>query len=197
MYFELPMKLIGSIDCRLLDYANSKMIEFEQSNKYIFKYQNWHRLDSYNNPNSVQLNDIIGNDFIDAVMSYFPGQMLYGWSLSHLPAKTKILDHVDRMLLHRLAQRIVVPVTNTPDVLNWHYSNDKITKRFYMFEYGHIYRLNTSMTHGLSNNNSQPRRAVYFDVMSTRLYEKFKDNYEIEKVILFNSSTEHGALHVL
>lgn len=194
MYFEYPIKKIGTIDQSILHNVNQRLIEYETNNKYNFNYQDWQRLDSYNNPTGIQLADIVGHDIIKITMSLFTDHMLYGWSLSHLPAKTKVLDHVDRMMLHRLAQRIIVPVTDTPDVLNWHYSRDKVTKRYYTLDYGNIYRLNTAVTHGLENNNTQPRRAVYFDVMPIRLNNKFKDNFEIQKVILLNAS---GEIYVL
>lgn len=194
MWFEHPMSEIAPISTDILDEVNASMINYESKNQYEFNYQNWERLDSYNNPSKIPLEQIVGQRIIDEVMSHFNDSMLFGWSLSYLPGKTKISDHVDRMMLHRLAKRIIVPVSNTPDVLNWHYSRDRITKRHYIFEYGKIYRLNTAVTHGLENYNSQPRRAIYFDVMPTRLYEKFKDNFEIEKVILLNAS---GEIHVL
>lgn len=194
MFFDLPIKTIGTIDHKILEKVNNLLIQYENSNNYVFEFQNWQRLDSYNNPKKFNLSDIVGQEIIDVVMKHFPKHMLYGWSLSYLPGKTKILDHVDRMMLHRFAMRIIVPVSDTPDVLNWHYSKDKITKRHYILDYGNIYRLNTAVTHGLENNNVNPRRAVYFDVMPQRLYEKFKDNFEIEKVILLNAS---GEIHVL
>lgn len=194
MWFDLPMAVIGDIDTSILDDVNNRMIQYETNNKYVFNYKDWERLDSYNNPTGIKLEEIVGNKIIDTVMSHFPGHTLFGWSLSHLPGKTKIDDHVDRMMLHRLAKRIIVPVNDTRDVLNWHYSGNKVTKRYYIFNYGKIYRLNTAATHGLENNNTVPRRAIYFDVMPTRLYEKFKNNFEIEKVILVNAS---GEIHVL
>lgn len=194
MNFELPIKTIGKINTDILDEVNERLIQHESKSEYVFKYQNWQRLDSYNNPENFKLEDIVGSRIIESVMSYFPSEVLYGWSLSHLPGKTKILDHVDRMLLHRLAKRIIVPVSNTPDVLNWHYSSDRITKRYYTLDYGNIYRLNTAATHGLMNNNEQSRRAIYFDVMPKRLFDKFKDSFDIQKVILMNAS---GEIHVL
>lgn len=194
MYFNLPIKVIGTIDVSLLEQVHCRLIDHENNNNYIFKYENWERLDSYNNPAGFKLENIVGQEIIDIVMSHFPDSVLYGWSLSHLPGKTKISDHVDRMMLHRLARRIIVPVNDTPDVLNWHYSSDKVTKRYYTLEYGKIYRLNTAATHGLENNNINPRRAIYFDVMPVRLYEKFKNDFEIEKVILQKAS---GEIHVL
>lgn len=194
MYFDLPMKIIASINNEILDRANQRLIEHENKKEYVFKYKDWLRLDSYNNPENLTLDSIVGQEIIDEVMKHFSDSTLFGWSLSHLPGKTKIDDHVDRMMLHRLARRIIVPISNTPNVLNWHYSSDKITKRYYTFDYGHIYRLNTSSTHGLVNNNSLPRRAIYFDVMPTRLYNKFKDDPDIEKVILMKAS---GIIYVL
>lgn len=194
MWFEHPIKEIGLIDTGLLENVNARMCAHEDQNKYVFKYEDWERLDSYNNPSGITLASIVGQEIIDTVMAHFKNHILYGWSLSHLPGKAKISDHVDRMLLHRLAMRIIVPVTNTPDVLNWHYARDKMTKRFYILDYGKIYRLNTAATHGLENNNINPRRAIYFDVMPERIYHKFKNNFEIEKVILLKSS---GEKHVL
>lgn len=194
MYFDLPFKRIGSVPVPLLEHALHGMFEYENHNEYKFEYENWKRLDSYNNPLGIKLQDIAGQELIDHVMSHFKDHMLYGWSLSYLPSKTRVVDHVDRMMLHRLAQRIIVPVNDVPDVLNWHYCDDRQTKRFYTLDYGYIYRLNTAATHGLENNNTQPRRAIYFDVMPTRLYEKFQDNYEIQKVILLKAT---GVIHVL
>lgn len=188
------MMTIAAIDHGILDRSNQRLIERENKKEYVFKYKDWLRLDSYNNPENLSLESIVGQEIIDEVMQHFPGSMLYGWSLSHLPGKTKIDDHVDRMMLHRLARRIIVPISNTPNVLNWHYSRDKITRRHYMFDYGNIYRLNTAATHGLVNNNEMPRRSIYFDVMPNRLYERFKDNSDIEQVILMKSS---GVTHVL
>jgi hypothetical protein len=194
MNFEFPIQVIGDVDTNILTLVNNKLIDYESKSQYIFQYQNWSRLDSYNNPENLKLEDIIGDDIVNRVMSYFQNEVLYGWSLSYLPGNTKIADHVDRMMLHRLAKRIIVPVSNTPDVLNWHYSPDKISKRFYTLDYGKIYRLNTAATHGLVNNSKEPRRAVYFDIMPTRLFEKFKDSFDIQKVILLNST---GEIHVL
>lgn len=194
MYFKLPIKKISAIDTGILDQVNQRLIEHENNVEYTFKYQDWLRLDSYNNPENFTLQSIVGEQIINEVMKHFPDSVLFGWSLSHLPGKITINDHTDRMMLHRLARRIVVPVTNTPDVLNWHYSPDKITKRFYMLEYGNIYRLNTAATHGLVNNNTETRRAIYFDVMPTRLYDKFKDSVDITQVILMNAS---GTINVL
>ena len=188
------MQQIAKISTDILDRANHRLVEHENKNEYVFKYKDWLRLDSYNNPENLTLDSIVGKEIIDEVMSHFQNSVLYGWSLSHLPGKTKIDDHVDRMLLHRLAKRIIVPISNTPNVLNWHFSRDKITKRYYTFEYGNIYRLNTSATHGLVNNNNESRRAIYFDIMPCRLYDRFKDDTDIEKVILIKAS---GITHVL
>ena len=194
MNFELPIKKIGTVPVPMLERALQGMLDYEKQNQYQFEFEDWRRLDSYNNPQNIQLADIAGQLLIDHVMSHFHNHVLYGWSLSYLPGKTRVVDHVDRMMLHRLAQRIIVPVNNVPDVLNWHYERDRITKRFYTLDYGNIYRLNTAATHGLENFNEQARRAVYFDVMPVRLYEKFQDNFEIQKVILLKST---GVIHVL
>lgn len=194
MNFDSPMKVISPIDNNILDVAHQRLVDYENKNEYVFKYKSWLRLDSYNNPENRTLDSIVGSEIIDAVMKHFPDSVLYGWSLSHLPGKTKVDDHVDRMLLHRLAKRIVVPINKIPDVLNWHYSKDKTTKRYYTFDYGNIYRLNTAATHGLVNNNDMARRAIYFDVMPSRLYNRFKDNLDIQNVILAIAS---GITHVL
>lgn len=111
-----------------------------------------------------------------------------------MPEKSNIIDHVDRMLFHRFAKRIIVPITKHSDVINWHYSKDRVTRRYYFFEYGNIYRLNTAFTHGLKNSGPNARRAIYMDVMDRRLYEKFKSHVDILKVILVDAS---GEKHVL
>jgi hypothetical protein len=194
MYFSLPVQQIGTISTELCERVNQRVSQWESNARYKFKYEDWQRLDSYNNPENFQLTDIVGEEICTHVMSYFPGQMLYGWSISYLPGKTKILDHVDRMLLHRFAKRIIVPLNNTSEVLNWHYSDDKDTKRYYTLDLGNIYRLNTAATHGLMNQSENPRRAIYFDVMDVRVYEKFKDHPDINQVILMKAA---GVIHVL
>lgn len=194
MNFDLPMKVIAPISHTILNEVNNKLCEYESREEYIFKYKEWQRLDSYNNPKNHTLESIVGHNIVDEVMQHFTDSILYGWSISHLPGKAIISDHVDRMMLHRFAKRIIVPISNTPDVLNWHYSKDKITRRFYTLDYGKIYRLNTAVTHGLINNNTLPRRAIYFDIMPTRLNEKFKNHFDIQKVILIKAS---GEIHVL
>jgi hypothetical protein len=93
------------------------------------------------------------------------------------------------MFFHRIAKRIIVPITDTPDILNWHWQ-DNDTKRYYFLEYGNIYRLNTAYTHGLQSYSKQVRRAVYFDVIEPRLYNKFKQHPDILKVITARASGE-------
>lgn len=194
MNFELPCMHIGSVPLGLLEPLEDRVIEFEKKDAYNFKFGDWRRIDSYHNPDNHKLEDIVGQDIVDYVMSFFKDEILFGWSVSYLPEKSTVVDHVDRMLFHRFAKRIIVPITKQSDVLNWHYSRDKTTKRFYFFEYGNIYRLNTAATHGLKNSGDVPRRAIYLDVMERRLYEKFKTHNDILKVILVNAT---GDIHVL
>lgn len=194
MNFELPCKQIGPVPLELLEPLEDRVIEFEKKDAYNFKFGDWRRIDSYHNPENHKLEEIVGQEIVDHVMSFFNDEVLFGWSLSYLPEKSSVVDHVDRMLFHRFAKRIIVPITKQSDVLNWHYSSDKTTKRYYFFEYGNIYRLNTAATHGLKNSGDTPRRAIYLDVMERRLYEKFKTHNDMLKVILVNAS---GDIHVL
>lgn len=194
MNFEHPFAKIGTIPLEILDGVEDRVVEFEKTGAYNFKFGQWQRIDSYHNPDNHQLEDIVGPDIINHVMSFFPDEVLFGWSLSHMPEKSNIIDHVDRMLFHRFAKRIIVPITKHSDVINWHYSKDRVTRRYYFFEYGNIYRLNTAFTHGLKNSGPNARRAIYMDVMDRRLYEKFKSHVDILKVILVDAS---GEKHVL
>ena len=117
MNFYLPVKEIGAISHDLLKTALSGVIDLENKKGYNFKFGEWLRLDSYNNPQNYTLADIVGQGLIDAVMNYFPGDHLFGWSISHLPPKKDVIDHCDRMFFHRIAKRIIVPITDTPDIL--------------------------------------------------------------------------------
>ena len=190
MNFNLPYKKIGSVPLEILAGLEQRVIDFEGTGAYKFKFGDWRRIDSYYNPDNHQLADIVGQEIIDHAMSFFPKEVLFGWSLSYMPEKSNVIDHVDRMLFHRFAKRIIIPITEKSDVLNWHYSKDKLTRRFYFFEYGNIYRLNTALTHGLINSGATARRAIYLDVMEKRLYEKFKSHPDILKVILVDATGE-------
>jgi hypothetical protein len=189
MNFDLPVQELGTIPPTLLERALAGVIDLENRKGYNFKFGEWLRLDSYNNPENFKLADIAGQELIDHVMNFYPGQVLFGWSISHLPPLKDVIDHVDRMFFHRIAKRIIVPISNTPDVLNWHWQ-DKNTKRNYFLEYGHVYRLNTAYTHGVKSYNKNVRRAIYFDIMEPRLYNKFINHPDILKVITANASGE-------
>lgn len=193
MFFKGYYQVAGKLDATLLEQVNANIIAFEQQQAYNFKHGEWLRLDSYYNPENYKLEDIAGTEIIDSVKSMFPEDELFGWSVSYLPGKSDVVDHVDRMLFHRLAKRVIVVTTDTPDVLNWHWHSNK-TKVNYLLEYGNVYRLNTAITHGLKNNNVENRRAVYFDMMPKRLYEKFKSHPDIVSVILADAV---GEKHVL
>lgn len=193
MFFKGHYQVIGKVEPQLLEQVNANIVAFEQKQAYNFKHGEWLRLDSYYNPENHRLEDIAGIEIINQVTAMFPDDMLFGWSVSYLPGKSDVVDHVDRMLFHRLAKRIIVTTTNTPDVLNWHWHSDKMRIN-YLLEYGNVYRLNTALTHGLKNNNLENRRAVYFDMMPTRLYEKFKSHPDIVSVILADAI---GEKHVL
>ena len=194
MNFGLPYAKIGTVPVPMLEHADDLIKNFESNHAYNFKLNEWLRIDSYKNPENFQLQDLIGPNLQNYVQQFFPDHTLYGWSVSHLPAKSDIVDHADRMLFHRFAKRIIVITSNNKDVLNWHWATDKKTKRPYIFEYGNIYRLNTSVTHGVKNFSAQDRRGVYFDMMPTRLYEKFKNHSDILKVILTNATGEKYVL---
>lgn len=193
MFFQGYYQVAGKIDATLLEQVNANIVAFEQCQAYNFKHGEWLRLDSYFNPENYKLEDIAGPEIINTVTAMFPGDTLFGWSVSYLPGKSDVVDHIDRMLFHRLAKRVIVITTDTSDVLNWHWHSDK-TKVNYLLEYGNVYRLNTAITHGLKNNNTENRRALYFDMMPTRLYEKFKSHSDIVSVIL---SDAVGEKHVL
>jgi len=186
MNFNAPYREIGTVPPALLNKALDGIIDLENKKGYNFKFGEWLRLDSYKNPDNYQLADIVGQELIDKVMSYFPEEVLFGWSVSHLPPLKEVVDHVDRMFFHRIAKRIIIPVSDTPDILNWHWQDYK-TKRNYFFDYGHIYRLNTAYTHGLRSYNKNVRRAVYLDVIEPRLYDKFKSHSDMLKVITENA----------
>lgn len=194
MNFKHPYEVIASISKEMLKDVEQKIIDFESNDAYNFKHGDWERIDSYYNPEGWDLEKIVGPDFIRYVTGLFPEDHFFGWSLSYLPPKKDVIDHADRMLFHRFAKRIIIVVSETPDVLNWHYSSDKETKRPYLLEYGKIYRLNTAVTHGLKNFSSLERRAIYVDMMPKRLYEKLKDHPDILKVILMNASGERYVL---
>ena len=194
MNFNRVYKTIGPVPMTLLAQADAGIDAFEKRDAYNFKHGEWLRLDSYHNPDNYQLADIVGQELIDHVMSYFPGEVLFGWSVSHLPPMQTIVDHADRMFFHRLAKRIIVPISNADDILNWHWNRDRQTKLPYTFPLGHVYRLNTSVTHGVQSFNKQARRAVYFDVMESRLYDKFKGHADIVTVILANAVGEKYVL---
>lgn len=189
MNFDLPVQHIGTVPQNLLEQALAGVVDLENKKGYNFKFGEWLRLDSYHNPEGHRLEDIAGQELIDHVMSYFPGEVLFGWSISYLPGMKDVVDHADRMFFHRLAKRIIVPISNTPDILNWHW-HDQYTRKYYFFDYGNIYRLNTAYTHGVKSNNKNIRRAIYLDVMDARLHEKFKTHPDIVKVILANASGE-------
>jgi hypothetical protein len=193
MFFKGYYQVAGKLDTALLEQVNANIVAFEQKQAYNFQHGEWLRLDSYYNPENHKLEDIAGTEIINSVKSMFPEDELFGWSVSYLPGNSDVVDHVDRMLFHRLAKRVIVVTTDTPDVLNWHWHSDK-TKVNYLLEYSNVYRLNTAITHGLKNNNTENRRAVYFDMMPTRLYEKFKSHPDIVTVILADAV---GEKHVL
>jgi hypothetical protein len=113
--------------------------------------------------------------------------------VSYLKGKSDVVDHTDRMMFHRLAKRVIVVINDVPDVLNWHWVTAKMRVN-YLLEYGNVYRLNTSITHGLKNNNSNNRRAIYFDMMPKRLYNKFKSHQDIVSVILADAVGEKYVL---
>lgn len=184
MFFNGYYQVAGLVDKNLLAQVNANVELFEQKQAYNFKHGEWLRLDSYYNPDKHKLEDIVGNNIIDIIKSMFPEDEMFGWSVSYLPGKTDVVDHADRMMFHRIAKRIIVVVTDTPDVLNWHWHSNKKTRINYLLEYGNVYRLNTAITHGLKNNNVENRRAIYFDMMPKRLYEKFKSHPDIVSVIL-------------
>lgn len=195
MYFKLPYTKLADAPLKLLQTSEAKLISHEtastsEDNIYKFSFRDWQRLDSYNNPQNVRLEDAIDPELVTFAMGLFPTEHLYGWSLSFLPANTAIADHVDRMLLHRFCKRVIIPLSTTPDVLNWSYERDRTTKRFYTLDYGGVYRLNTAITHGLYNNSNLPRRAVYLDIIDDRLYNRFKNHPEMQKVILANALGE-------
>ena len=194
MNFSLPYFKVGSVPILMLEQADELIKNFENDHKYNFKLKDWLRIDSYNNPNNFQLTDLIGPDLQNHVNMFFPEHTLFGWSISHLPAKKDIIDHADRMLFHRFAKRIIVITSQNKDVLNWHWAKDKQTKRPYVFDYGNIYRLNTAVTHGVHNYSNEDRRGVYFDMMPTRLYEKFKNHNDMLRVILTNATGEKYVL---
>lgn len=194
MYFKTPYKVVSKIPTALLSAAEKNAELFEKSDAYNFKYGQWLRLDSYHNPENYQIKDITGTEIVDYVTSLFPDDEFFGWSVSHLPAKADIVDHADRMLFHRFAKRIIVCLSDVNDVLNWHWSKDGTTKRPYFFEYGTIYQLNTASTHGVKNYSNKDRRAVYFDMMPSRLYEKMKSHPDILTVILSNATGEKYVL---
>jgi hypothetical protein len=194
MNFESPYKKIGTIPDAILTDLEDKVINFEKNDAYNFTFGDWRRIDSYHNPDNHQLEHIIGSELIDHVMQFFPDHVLFGWSISYLPGKSTVVDHIDRMMFHRFAKRIIIPITKKSDVLNWHYSRDKVTRRYYFFEYGNVYRLNTAATHGLANAGANPRRAIYLDVMERHLYEKFKTHPDILKVILMKATGEISVL---
>jgi hypothetical protein len=194
MNFSLPYFKVGPVPITMLEQTDELIKSFETNHEYNFKLKDWLRIDSYNNPNNFQLTDLIGHDLQNHVMKFFPDHKLFGWSISHLPAKKDIIDHADRMLFHRFAKRIIVITSKNKDVLNWHWAADKKTKRPYIFDYGNIYRLNTAVTHGVHNYSNEDRRGVYFDMMPTRLYEKFKNHNDLLKVILTNATGEKYVL---
>jgi len=193
MFFSGYYQLIGQVDKTLLEQVNSNIETFEEKQAYNFQHGEWLRLDSYHNPENYKLKDIAGIEIINAVTAMFPEDELFGWSVSYLKGKSEVVDHTDRMMFHRMAKRVIVLVNDVPDVLNWHwFSND--TRVNYLLEYGNVYRLNTSITHGLKNNNINNRRAIYFDMMPKRLHDKFKSHQDIVSVILADAVGEKYVL---
>ena len=193
MFFPGYYQLIGQVDKTLLEQVNSNIEIFEEKQAYNFQHGEWLRLDSYHNPENYKLEDIAGSEIINAVTAMFPEDELFGWSISYLKGKSEVVDHTDRMMFHRMAKRVIVLVNDVPDVLNWHWFS-KDTRVNYLLEYGNVYRLNTSITHGLKNNNSNNRRAIYFDMMPKRLYDKFKSHQDIVSVILSDAVGEKYVL---
>lgn len=196
MYMSVPYQPLFDVPQDLLQRLDQRLTELEGQKVYSFSLDDWERLDSYSFGLSKmpKVQDYLGTEVADLVMSHFPGERLFGWSLSMLPPKTTVVEHTDRMFFHRLARRIIVPVSGTKDVLNWSYAKDRKTKRYYLMPSGKAYRLNTAVTHSLANNGTVPRRAVYFDVMPSRLYERFASHPDLAKVILQQNT---GVIHVL
>lgn len=190
MNFERTIQKICSIPKELLKETDNAILNFEKLKEYNFKLEDWLRLDSYNNPKNIKLEDVIGSKMLQYLLSHFPNDKLFGWSLSHLPGLGSVVDHCDRMLFHRFAKRIIIITSNTPDVLNWHHHKDNSTKIPYLLEYGHAYRLNTAYTHGLKNFSKLDRRGFYLDMMPKRLFNKFSNHPDILKVIVSNATGE-------
>lgn len=190
MNFKYPLQKICTIPMELVQETDKLISDFERLKEYNFKLEDWLRLDSYFNPNNISLENVIGSKILNYLLEYFPDDKLFGWSISHLPEQGSVVDHCDRMLFHRFAKRIIVVTSDTPDVLNWHYSNDRATKIPYVLERGNAYRLNTAFTHGLKNFSNQQRRGFYLDLMPNRLFEKFNSHPDILKVIVSNSTGE-------
>lgn len=191
---KIPMQQLFTVPKEILNDARQKILNMEATEGYSFKLQAWKRVDSYAFNSPPDLSKYVGSDLVDYVISKFPDDVLFGWSLSLLPSKEKVIEHTDRMFFHRFAKRIIVPIDGTKDVLNWSYDNDKKTRRYYLMPEGFAYQLNTAITHGLSNNGPFDRRAVYFDMIDQRLNTKFSSHPDLKKVILQQNT---GVIHVL
>lgn len=194
MYMPLPVQQLFDVPRQLLDDALARILELEATKGYLFTLAAWKRVDSYAFSAPPPLTEYVGSPLVNHVMAQFPGEQLFGWSLSMLPAGERVPEHVDRMFFHRLAKRVIVPLGGTDDVLNWSYANDKKTKRYYLLPAGAAYRLNTAITHGLSNNGKVARRAVYFDIMEARLSSRFGAHPDLIKAILQQNT---GVINVL
>lgn len=194
MYMPLPVQQLFDVSQPLLDDALKRILVLEANEGYSFTLDAWKRVDSYAQREPTPLSKYVGEPLVEHVLAQFPGERLFGWSLSMLPAGERVPEHVDRMFFHRLAKRIIVPLGGTDDVLNWSYTSDKRTRRYYLLPAGAAYRLNTAITHGLINNGKAARRAVYFDIIDARLSSRFGSHPDLMKAILQQNT---GVINVL
>lgn len=126
-------------------------------------------------PSSIDLPDPdTQKRLVDAILPYVEpfvkeGEMVAYLDISSIPAKKKLLPHIDHALFQMLSRRIHIPIITNEDVKFVAFHEKK--RKQYRMEVGDVYEVNNEIPHLAMNLGETERWHIVADVIDKELYE--------------------------
>lgn len=128
-------------------------------------------------------------ELLQAIIQHFPIHRVLIFGLSRLNPKQKVFAHSDHLLMHRLQDRILAPITYNERCVNrWLVNGMWAEARMVP---GIVYRFNDAIVHESLNDGDEVRDVLKLHIIDRRLETKFKGFADLEAPIGKSKNDEH------
>lgn len=128
-------------------------------------------------------------ELLQTIIDRFPMHRVLIFGLSRLNPKQKVFAHSDHLLMHRLQDRILSPITYNEGCVNrWLVNGRWVETRMVP---GTVYRFNDAIVHEAWNDGDAVRDVLKLHIIDRRLEDKFAGFSDLAAPVGKSKNDEH------